>query len=37
MRVSGGCWRRGQSVREGGVARHEVGGGGPERGARAGL
>jgi hypothetical protein len=36
MRVSGGCWRRGQSVREGGVARNEVGGGG-DRGALAGL
>jgi hypothetical protein len=33
-RVSGGCWRRGQSAREGEAARNEAGG---ERGALAGL
>jgi hypothetical protein len=32
--VSGSCWRRGQSAKEGGVARNEAGG---ERRALAGL
>jgi hypothetical protein len=36
-RVSGGCWRRGQSAREGGAARNEAGGGGGRARALAGL